>query len=76
MGKKDLESVRSACASEWKLLVAFVLNRLHAQLAESVRTGDDINTRYEITRDCLGRCAHRASRSALTAHPLTLTTDR
>jgi len=48
-----------------------VLNRLHAQLAESVRTGDDINTRYEITRDCLGRCAHRASRSALTAQPLT-----
>ena len=72
MGKKDLESVRSACcASEWKLL-----NRLHAQLAESVRTGDDINTRYEITRDCLGRCAHRASRSALTAQPLTLTADR
>ena len=44
-----------------------VLNRLHAQLAESVRTGDDINTRYEITRDCLGRCARRASRSATDA---------
>ena len=76
MGKKDLESVRSACcASEWKLLVAVNL-RLHAQLAESVRTGDDINTRYEITRDCLGRCAHRASRSALTAQPLTLSAHR
>ena len=72
MGKKDLESVRSVCLN----CSLAVLNRLHAQLAESVRTGDDINTRYEITRDCLGRCAHRASRSALTAHPLTLTTDR